>query len=50
MDLVFQWVELNDDIEFEDEKREFEIMYNYPPEPLSEKKNKPLSEIFEGNQ
>lgn len=38
LELVFHWVELNEEIEFEDEKRHFEIMYSYPPVPLSSRK------------
>lgn len=30
MELLYNWVELNDEIEFEEE-REFDLFYSYPP-------------------
>ena len=38
VDILFHWVELNEEIEFEDEKRQFDLMYSYPPRSLAERR------------
>ena len=37
LELVYHWVETNDDIQFEDDSRRFELLAGYPPQPLSDK-------------
>lgn len=50
LELVYQWVELNDDIEFEGEERQFELMYSYPPESLAPRRGEELRRVFESEQ
>lgn len=50
LELIYHWVEVNEEIEFEDPRRQFEIMYSYPPEPLSARKDQLLSRVFDSPQ
>lgn len=51
MDLLYHWVETNDEIEFEDnKKREFELLYGFPPSSLSSRRDSKLKNIFESDQ
>ena len=51
LELIYAWVETNDEIEFEDnEKREFELMHSFPPTALCERKNEYLKDIFDSDQ
>jgi hypothetical protein len=47
VELLFDWVELNDEVVFEDPSRKFELMYSYPPKPLSPYKHQLLSQTFD---
>lgn len=47
---MYNWVETNDDIEFEDDKRHFELLAGYPPLPLSEKKDQRIVHVFEDDR
>jgi hypothetical protein len=43
VELLYHWVETNEKIDLEDnKKREFEIMYGFPPSALSSQKDKQL--------
>lgn len=51
MDLLYHWVETNEEIEFEDnKKREFELLYGFPPSSLSSRRDSKLKNIFESDQ
>jgi hypothetical protein len=51
LDVVYHWVELNENIVFEDEQnRKFEIMHSYPPILLSDRREDTLKEIFDSSQ
>ena len=51
LDLVYQWVEVNEEIGWEDEhNRRFEIMHSYPPVGLGGRREELLRDIFEGEQ
>lgn len=53
--LLFHWVDLNEDIEFEDDEcgkdgvRKFDLLYSYPLESLRKHIETTISEVFEDN-
>ena len=51
LELVYNWVETNEEIEFEESnKRAFELLYSFPPASLESKKNEYLKDIFDSDQ
>lgn len=50
LECIYDWIESNLQIEFEDENRNFELLRSYPPVPLGAQKERLLSEIFEQEQ
>ena len=48
---MYNWVETNDEIEFENQKaRVFDLFMSYPPISLSERKEEYLKDVFEEGQ
>lgn len=49
LELVYHWVETNEDIEFEDEARQFELlhMHGCPPVPIGGARDKLLRDLFQ---
>lgn len=51
LEMIYAWVETNEQIEFEDNsKRQFELLYSFPPTALCQRKEEELKEIFDSDQ
>lgn len=50
LELVYHWVETNDEIEFEDDARHFELLAGYPPQPLTDRKLERIASVFEDDR
>lgn len=50
LDLIYHWVETNEEIQFEDNiARNFELMHGYPPTSLANRKDDKLKDIFDSD-